>query len=182
VALYAHADDAQRTRNRRELTLFEAEPARIGRLIDFLRAGHYRDTAAVLAGLTSRSVRGWMEAAENGDGRFDAVANAIRIAEAQAEDESLRDVRSAGRDPRFWAASMTWLERKYPDRYGRRTEISDAPKVVLVNVKDSPIKVTLYAPLPAPVVEQPTGAPALPVTECSVLENGGRLIKSQTQA
>ena len=54
----AAADCRRQSRSRllngRELTLFEREPAKIGRLIDLLAAGNYRDTAATMAGITSR--------------------------------------------------------------------------------------------------------------------------------
>ena len=70
-ALRDHAAEAQRTRNGRELALFEAHPERIGRLVDRLIEGNYRDTAATLAGITARSIRGWMDAAEKGDPRYE---------------------------------------------------------------------------------------------------------------
>src|SRR5262245_61425627 len=109
---------AQGTYNGRELTLFERDPGRIGRLLDLLAAGNYRDTAATMAGITSRSIRNWMEADEHGDQRFAAIAQAIRVAEAWAEAAAVRNVRAAGKDPRFWAAEMTYLERRHPDRWG----------------------------------------------------------------
>ena len=59
AALHAHAEEAQRTHNGRELTVFEKHPDRIGRLVDALMAGNYRDTSATLAGIAPRSVRGW---------------------------------------------------------------------------------------------------------------------------
>jgi hypothetical protein len=145
VALHAHGDEARRTRNGRELTLFETHPEKIGRLIDHLLAGNYRDTAGTLAGITARSVRGWMEAAERGDSRYEPIAQVIKIAEAHAEAPSVRNVRAAGNDPRFWAADMTYLERKYPDRWARRNEAADTPKVVVINAKDSPVQVNVAA-------------------------------------
>ena len=75
------------------MTVFEAHPDRIGRLVDALVSGNYRDTAATLAGIAARSVRGWMDAAEKGDPRFEAVGQVIRIAEALAEAGSVRNVR-----------------------------------------------------------------------------------------
>lgn len=131
AVLHAHADEARRTRSGRELTLFEAQPERIGRLIDELVAGNYRDVAATLAGITSRSVRGWMDLADKGDQRYEAIAQVIRIAEAHAEAASVRNVRAAGKDPRFWAADMTYLERRHPDRWARRNDDAYGPRVVV---------------------------------------------------
>jgi hypothetical protein len=113
-------------------------------LVDFLIQGNYRDTASTLAGITARSVRGWMDAAEKGDPRYEPVAQLIRVAEALAESTAVRNVRAAGKDPRFWAAEMTYLERKNPDRWARRPEDTSTPRVVVqvgINVED--VKVTL---------------------------------------
>jgi len=114
-------------------------------LVYRLIEGSYRDTAATLAGITARSVRSWMEAAEKGDARYEPVAQLVRVAEeALAESSAVRDVRAAGKDPRFWAASMTYPERKNPDRWARRAEDSSMPRVVVqvgINVED--VKVTL---------------------------------------
>jgi hypothetical protein len=57
------------------------------------------------------------------------VAEVIQRAEAFAETESIGHDRDAGRDPRFWAAGMTWAERRAPERWGRRQETGDGPRV-----------------------------------------------------
>jgi hypothetical protein len=152
--LHDHAQIARKRYNGRELTLFEADPGRIGRLVDALLEGNYRDTAATLAGLTSRSVRSWMEAAERGEGRYEVVANVIRVAEALAEAASVRNVRAAGKDPRFWAADMTYLERKYPDRWGRRNEDQATPRVIVqIGIQACDVQVSM--PPAAPSDESP---------------------------
>jgi hypothetical protein len=150
AALQAHAEKAQQIRNGRELTLFEAYPERIGRLVDRLIEGNYRDTAATLAGFTARSVRGWMDAADKGDARYEPVAQVIRIAEALAESASVRNVRAAGKDPRFWAADMTYLERKYPDKWGRRNEDANTPRVIVqLGVSAGDVQVHIMAAPPS---------------------------------
>ena len=112
AVLHAHADEARRTRTGRELTLFEAHPEKVGRLIDELIAGNYRDTAATLAGMTSRSVRGWMDAADKGDARYrcDCTGNPDRRG---ARRSGLR-AECPGR-------------RKGPAVLGRRHDVSRAP-------------------------------------------------------
>jgi hypothetical protein len=107
TAVIAQSITATQTRNGRELTEFERDPQKIGRFVRLLARGNYRETACKLAGIASSSVRNWMKAAEDGNPRYDAVAHAIQCAEASAEDDSIGDVRKAGKDPRFWAASMT---------------------------------------------------------------------------
>jgi len=79
-ALTERAKEAQRTYNGRELMLFESQPAKIGRLIDLLVAGNYRETAARIVGISSRAIRMWMEKAEAGEERYQPVAQAILVA------------------------------------------------------------------------------------------------------
>lgn len=160
AALQTHAQEARRTYNGRELMLFEAEPEKVGRLVDYLVQGLYRETAATLAGVTSRSVRGWMERAEAGDVRCQPFATVVKIAEALAEASAVKAVRAAGKLPQFWAAEMTYLERRHPDRWGRRQEAADGPRViVMIGAKPDMIErlaVVATPILPAPVEPEAT--------------------------
>jgi hypothetical protein len=148
TAFMASAQEAQRACvDRRELTVFEAHPERVGRLVDALVVGNYRDIAGTLAGITSRSLRSWMSKAEDGDPRYQPVAALVEIAEALAESSAVRKVRAAGTDPRFWAAEMTFLERRHPERWARRSEGHDTPNVVIQI--GGPCQVRFYEPAPA---------------------------------
>ena len=120
----------QETRNARELAIFERDFDKIGRLADLMAEGNYAETAARFAGISPASVRSWVAQAEKGDPRYALVAEIIQHGAAMAEAESLSHVRAAGRDPRYWAASMTFLERRYPGKWRRRTEENDAPRVL----------------------------------------------------
>jgi hypothetical protein len=152
--LVAEGLEAQKHRNGRELAIFERDFDKIAILVDALVDGNYRDTAARLAGIAESGVRAWLKAADDGNERYQAVATLIRAAEAVAESDSVRHVRSAGKDPRFWTAAATWLERKYPDKYGRRNEDTSAPRVIVqIGVRDSDVQIQL-APA-APVAALP---------------------------
>ena len=113
--------EAQQHRNGRELAIFERDFDRIATFIDALLEGNYRDAAARVAGIAESGVRAWLKAAEDGDERYRTIADLILAAEAIAEAEAVGHVRTAGKDPRFWAAAMTWLERRFPEKYGRRS-------------------------------------------------------------
>lgn len=151
ATFHAHATEAQQTRNGRELTLFEAQPERFGHFFDLLVEGNYRETAAAIGGLKVRVMRLWLQQAEEGDPRYEAFAQVVRTAEAIAESAAVRSVRAAGKDPRFWAAEMTYLERKYPDRWGRRQEEVSMPRVVVqIGATASDMRVAvLSVPMPA---------------------------------
>jgi hypothetical protein len=43
---------------------------------------------------------------------------------------------------------MTFLERRHPDRWARRSEDTSSPRVMVVNVKESAVQVQLYTPSP----------------------------------
>ena len=60
-----------------------------------------------------------------------------------AEAEDVANVRRAGKaGPQFWAASMTYLERKYPEKWGKRADESAGPKVVVqIGCKDSDVAI-----------------------------------------
>lgn len=148
AAFHEHCRAAKEQYNGRELTLFEAQPEKVGRLFDELIAGNYRETAARLAGITDRAIRNWMQKAEDGDPRYEAIANVVRVAEAHAESAAVRNVRAAGKDGRFWAAEMTYLERRYPDRWGRRQDDTTTPKVIVqIGIKDSDVSISTPSPL-----------------------------------
>jgi hypothetical protein len=138
---------AQETRNGRELAIFEREFEKIGALVAALLEGNYLDTACHQSDIAYSGVRAWLKYAEEGEERYVLVGKLIRAAESVAEAEAVQLVRSAGNDPRFWAAPATWLERKFPHKYGRRTEDASGPRIVVqVGGNASDVKV-LVGPL-----------------------------------
>lgn len=102
-------------------------------IVLMLKLGNYIEAAAPFAGVTKKSIYNWMERGRREEDRVNAAkGRKIRKAEkpfvdflhavekAMAESE-IRDVQvlysAAKKDPK-WAA---WrLERKYPDRWGRK--------------------------------------------------------------
>jgi hypothetical protein len=78
-----------------------------------LSAGCDRLAAAKYVGCSWDEIRGAMLE----DRRF---ADDVRRAEAGAELTHMRNVQNAARDDKHWRASVWWLERRAPDRYGRR--------------------------------------------------------------
>ena len=150
AAFHSHCEQAKEQYNGRELTLFESQPEKACRLFNALIDGNYRETAAKMTGITNRAIQIWMQRADEGDERYDAFANVVRAAEALAESNAVRNVRAAGKDARFWAAEMTWLERRYPDKWGRRQEDAGAPKVVVnIGVKESDVQIQLTSTEPS---------------------------------
>lgn len=103
----------------------------VHQLLEYIEAGNYGETAAELTGIADNTFRNWIQRGEAGEEPYTLFLRAVKRAAAKAEHTEIGKVRKAGDDPRFWAASMTYLERKYPDKWGRRSEPNDASKVVI---------------------------------------------------
>jgi hypothetical protein len=108
--------------------------------------GNYIETAAKLAGLSKQSVYEWIKRGQQAEtpaeAAFKVFADAVEKAEARAEAKMLANVRRASELPQFWAAGMTVLERRHPDRWGKRQDDSNTPKVVVnIGVGQGDVKV-----------------------------------------
>uniref|UniRef100_A0A6H1ZL13 Uncharacterized protein n=1 Tax=viral metagenome TaxID=1070528 RepID=A0A6H1ZL13_9ZZZZ len=122
-------------------------PDRQAIIIEFIESGNYISTACDAAGITRQTYLNWLEwgeeEAKNGGGLYFNFFEAIKKAQAQAEAERVARVRAAGigggvskrRVTTFkdgtetieetfqtpqWLADMTHLERRHPERWGRR--------------------------------------------------------------
>jgi len=121
-------------------------------LQQFLEAvgdGNYIETAAKLAGLSKVTVYEWLKRAQSddpADAAFKAFANAVERAEARAEAKMVANVRRASELPQFWAAAATHLERRHPERWSKRQDDSQAPRVVVqIGAGAGDIKVGIIA-------------------------------------
>ena len=98
-------------------------------IVRALASGCYRATAAEHAGVGTSTFYRWLEQGEadlENDKRTTKCAElvvAIRKAEADAEVAAAALIRNAA--PKNWQAAAWLLERKHPERWGRR----DAVKV-----------------------------------------------------
>lgn len=120
-----------------------------------IRAGNYLETAAAYAGISKKTLHEWMrrgrretERVEKAEGRarvrkkeapFVEFLHSVEKALAEAE---VRDVILIGKAAEVnWQAAAWRLERKFPDRWGRRErqrpeERETGAKVVIINDKD----------------------------------------------
>lgn len=96
----------------------------IVKLLTALRQGLHPEPACRLAGISWSTFRNWCERGDDaaGNGPYAAFVQAVKVAEAEAEYETLGYVRNASKLPQFWAAGMTFLERRHPDRWRRPSE------------------------------------------------------------
>lgn len=97
-------------------------------IVSAIRRGHYRATAASLAGVCRRTITNWEQRGEAGEAPFDEFLLALKKAEAKAEDRLLRQIMKAqpaipgegGRGADLWQARAWIMERRWPSRWGGR--------------------------------------------------------------
>lgn len=145
-------------------------PCRIGQVdtiqtfLEAVEAGNYLQTAADLADISQETIRLWMKRGEAGEEPFKLFLGAVKRATARAEAQEVQKVRAAGNDPRFWAASMTYLERRHPEKWGRRNESQDSPKIIVqIGVQATDVQVSVLTSTPSPTLDTASDL-RLPVT------------------
>jgi len=105
-------------------------------ILEYLSKGNYIETACLAAGIRYQTFRNWQLWAQDyeanpGNGNehrkiyFDFFQE-LKNAEAKAEAAALARIDEAGKQRQYWPANAFRLERKYPERWGRR----DIPIVV----------------------------------------------------
>ncbi len=89
------------------------------RLTEAIRAGNYYEAACGYAGIGYSTFRAWMVRGEEAkSGKYREFMESIKKAEQEAE---VRMVAMWQKHmPDNWQAIATFLERRYPDRWGRR--------------------------------------------------------------
>jgi hypothetical protein len=82
-------------------------------MASILLLGCDRTTARNFLGLAAIALRAEL-------GRDEDFARRLLRAEATAEIHHMRNVHHAAKDEKNWRASVWWLERRAPERFGRR--------------------------------------------------------------
>lgn len=104
-------------------------PERHARIIELIRTGAFADTAAAAAGVHRATYYEWMargrdcerdddgEAVTEADRAFADFHDAVKEAEAVGETLAIGRIQNHSKDT--WQAAAWYLERKYPERWGR---------------------------------------------------------------
>ena len=96
------------------------------KIVEEIEAGNYFSTATELAGIGKRTSGDWKARGEKDaeaglDTKFSRFLLAVKEAEAKSEAHAVEKIRSAM--PENWQAAMAYLERKFPERWGRRDRL-----------------------------------------------------------
>jgi hypothetical protein len=97
----------------------------LNRLIEGIRAGNYIYTSCAYAGIHKDTYYEWLEKAKLPDASplLKRLSDEVEKARAEAEMRNVLNIQRAASGG-TWQASAWWLERSFPDRWGRKTEIS----------------------------------------------------------
>lgn len=110
-----------RVRPHKERVPYKLKPEVEEAILRHLRAGAFLKHACEAAGIRYRTLKYWMDAAEDGDRRFEPFA--LKVLRLQAEDairsQSIITRAMMGRIDGDWKAAAWNLERKYPKEYGQ---------------------------------------------------------------
>ncbi len=92
------------------------------KLVKAIAQGNYYEAACAYAGIDYSTFRNWMtRGEEDKKGEYFEFFEAIKKAEAAAE---LRLVQEWQKHiPNNWQAIATFMERRYPDRWGKRDRL-----------------------------------------------------------
>lgn len=104
----------------------------IDTITDHISKGNYIYVACEAAGIAHQTYDRWLRQGEEELNKADNIEDVagnlyvqlvhrVKKAEAEAEARTVSLVYNAA--PKNWLAGITWLERKYPERWGRRDAV-----------------------------------------------------------
>lgn len=115
-------------------------------LSEVIAKGNYYVTACQLCGIDESTLWLWLkqaqEDASNGlETGFTRLFKSLKEAEARAETRLVEVVREAAEVKREWLPAITFLERRHPDRWGRRDrtriDINETKTITITHVEYS---------------------------------------------
>jgi hypothetical protein len=107
------------------------------KIIDAIRTGNYYEAACAYAGINYTTFYRWMEKGEKAkSGKFCKFCKAVKQAEGDAEARIV--YQWASKTPEDWRAAQAFLERRYPERWGKKDIVKhqgDNEKPITYTVK-----------------------------------------------
>lgn len=134
-------------------------PELLADLSRLVAEGHYIQTACQALGVPRTNYYRWLRVgeadSEQGHTSPEAVFwHTLKTAEAQGEITVGRRWQLGGKD---WPAYATWNERKNPERWAKRSDDTNGPKVIVqIGVRDSDVQVNVTSVSPAPTSLSPS--------------------------
>lgn len=126
-------------------------------ILRYISNGNYIRTACLAAGISEHTFYNWERRGNNpgnGNDIYVEFFQALKIAEAKSEADTVSRVHDAGEDKRNWAADMTRLERKNPERWGRRLELEVGPSKILIALREEAQELTGIKQIATQTIEE----------------------------
>ncbi len=110
------------------------------RLLQAIRLGAFIEHACYYAGINSSTFRHWRQKANENVEPYASFWLRVNEAESEAIMRRLARIENAGKDG-SWQADAWYLERKYPEKFGRRDRVEltgdpNAPVEIQLNWAD----------------------------------------------
>lgn len=117
-------------------------PGMIQALSEVVSQGNYAVTACRLCEISEPTLYEWLKLAlqdeeiglTESESLYISLAKSLKRAEAEAELEMVKVIRDKAKVDREWLPAMTFLERRHPDRWGRkdRHQVDVTEKVITI--------------------------------------------------
>lgn len=92
------------------------------KIVSAISEGNYLETAAAIGGVSTTTFFRWLQEGEQAAaGLKREFWEAVKKAEAEAEALRVSRISKAGKDGN-WQADAWYLERRYPERWGKRIQ------------------------------------------------------------
>lgn len=92
------------------------------KIVNAISEGNYLETAAAIGGITYTTLNNWIKKGKAASsGAYVEFLEAVKKAEAEAEALRVSRISRAGQEGN-WQADAWYLERRYPDRWGKRIQ------------------------------------------------------------
>ncbi len=95
-------------------------PAVRDRILELVRDGNFKTTAARAVGIPHSTLGTWLQKAREGAEPYASFARDLEVARAESEANALATIKSAA--PKSWQAAAWFLERAFPDRWRMREQ------------------------------------------------------------
>lgn len=95
----------------------------IEKIAKYISEGNYVEVACAASGIGKTTYYRWFDIGEKSkSGIYREFRNAIKKAEADAETKYTGVIKDAANTGQ-WTAAAWWLERRYPERWGKREKL-----------------------------------------------------------
>ena len=91
------------------------------KIVNIIKKGNYIRVACQAVGISHTTYFSWIKKGEEGISPYVEFLYAVEKAESEAQIEFIKII--AAQAPKQWQAAAWWLERRFPEMWGRRDKL-----------------------------------------------------------